>query len=165
MNEAKSSRRRGKTATGKNSEAQPVTIGYRLGFEAVYKTQAIAQLAISSAVCTRIPGLSRCFKPSSANVACIPGTPRHAQIVHACALGSIKRGSHLHLGTPRQACIAPMAISQRCQSQTTPACPAQGRAGCLPAYPSYEQGPRRPQPRGWSPRCRNAFPRTACPPR
>ena len=76
----------GGTATAHESnEAQPVTIGYRLGFILVYMTRAITQLAISSAVCTRIPGVSRCFEPSSASLACIAGTPRHARIVHACA--------------------------------------------------------------------------------
>ena len=60
----------GGTATAHESnEAQPVTIGYRLGFILVYMTRAIAQLAISSAVCTRIPGVSRCFEPSSASLA------------------------------------------------------------------------------------------------
>ncbi|WP_417165629.1 hypothetical protein [Senegalimassilia anaerobia] len=38
---------RGTAAAYENNEAQPVTIGYRLGFESVHKTQAIAQLTIS----------------------------------------------------------------------------------------------------------------------
>lgn len=50
----------GGTATAHESnEAQPVTIGYRLGFILVYMTRANAQLATSSAVCTRIPGTPR----------------------------------------------------------------------------------------------------------
>lgn len=50
---------RGTAAAYENNEAQPVTIGYRLGFILVYMTQAIVQLAISRAVCTRIPGTPR----------------------------------------------------------------------------------------------------------
>ncbi len=71
---------KGPAATFENNKAQPVTIGNRLGFESVHKTQAIAQLAISSAVCTRTPGLSRCQKPSSAVCTRIPGTPRQARL-------------------------------------------------------------------------------------
>lgn len=151
----------------KNNETQPVTIGYRLGFESVYRTRTIEQLAISSAACTRKPGLSRCFEPSSANVACIPGTARHA-MRRSCMraqLGSIKRGSHLHPRYPTPSAPRAHAIDLRCQSQTMPGYPAPGRAGCLPACPSYAPGPRRPQPREWSPRCRSGFRRTACPPR
>lgn len=80
-------------------------------------------------------------------------------------LGSIKRGSHLHTrhGTPS----APRAnaISLRCQSQARPGYPTPMRADCRQACPSCERERRRPRRRGWSPRCRNAFQRTACPPR
>ena len=38
---------KGPAATYENNKAQPVTIGNRLGFESVHKTQAIAQLTIS----------------------------------------------------------------------------------------------------------------------
>lgn len=158
---------RGTAAAYENHEAEPVTIGYRFGFESMYKTQAIVQLTISSAVCTGIPGLSRRFEPSSANAVCIPSTAHHAthRLCMRAQLGSIKRGSHLHPrhGTPS----APRAhaISLRCRSQARPGYPAPGRAGCLPACPSYAPGPRRPQPREWSPRCRNGFRRTTCPPR
>lgn len=167
-NKAKPSHRKGKATAYENNETQPITIGYRLGFESVYRTRTIEHLAISSAACTRKPGLSRCFEPSSANVACIPGTPLHAQIVHACMhaqLGSNKRGSHLHPRHPTPSAPRAHAINLRCRSQTRPGYPAPRRAGCLPACPSYAPGPRRPQPRGWSPRCRSGFPRTACPPR
>ena len=54
-NETKPSQRKGKANAYENNEAEPVTIGYRLGFESMYKTQAIVQLTISSAVCTGIP--------------------------------------------------------------------------------------------------------------
>lgn len=154
-------------AAYENNEAEPVTIGYRLRFESMCKTQAIVQLTISNAVCTGIPGLSRRFEPSSANAVRIPGTARHAthRSCMRAQLGSIKRGSHLNPrhGTPS----APRAhaISQQCRSQTMPGYPAPGRAGCLPACPSYAPGPRRQQPREWSPRCRSGFRRTACPPR
>lgn len=79
-NETKPSQRKGKANAYENNEAEPVTIGYRLGFESMYKTQAIVQLTISSAVCTGIPGLSRRFEPSSANAVCIPGTERQARL-------------------------------------------------------------------------------------
>lgn len=158
---------KGPAATYENNKAQPVTIGNRLGFESVYRTRTIEQLAISSTACTRKPGLSRCFEPSSANVACIPGTALHA-MRRSCMraqLGSIKRGSHLHPRHPTPSAPRAHAIDLRCQSQTMPGYPAPGRAGCLPACPSCAPGPRPPQPREWSPRCRNGFPRTACPPR
>ncbi len=171
-NEAKPSHRKGKATTYENNETQPVTIGYRLGFESVYRTRTIEHLAISSAACTRKPGLSRCFEPSSANVACIPGTARHGTARHAmhrscmrAQLGSIKRGSHLHPRHPTPSAPRAHAIDLRCQSQTMPGHPAPGRAGCLPACPSCAPGPRRPQPRGWFPRCRSGFRRTTCPPR
>jgi len=166
-NETKPSQRKGKANAYENNEAEPVTIGYRLGFESMCKTQAIVQLTISNAVCTGIPGLSRRFEPSSANAVCIPSTAHHAthRSCMRAQLGSIKRRSHLHPrhGTPS----APRthAISLRCWSQTRPGYPAPRRAGCLPACPSYAPGPRRPQPREWSPRRRSGFRQTACPPR
>lgn len=164
-NETKPSQRKGKANAYENNEAEPVTIGYRLGVESMCKTQAIVQLTISNAVCTGIPGLSRCFEPSSANVACIPGTARHAQIMHARTARQHQARITSASRHPTPSVPRAHAIDLRCQSQTRPGYPAPGRAGCLPACPSYAPGPRRPQPREWSPRRRSGFRQTACPPR
>lgn len=74
------SAKRRTAAAYENNEAEPVTIGYRLRFESMCKTQAIVQLTISNAVCTDIPGLSRRFERSSAVCTRILGTPRQARL-------------------------------------------------------------------------------------
>ena len=120
------------------------------------------------------PGRSR---SSRYRVRCAPAYPgyraalslngrpqHHAQIAHTCAA----RQHQARILHPRNATPSGRpahAISQQYQSQTRPAYPALGRAGCLPACPSYAPGPRRPLPRGLSPRCRSGSRRTACPPR
>ena len=94
----------------------------------------------------------RSYAASSADRTRIPGTPRQARIAPAYPARHAKRASR-------------PSDRLRCRSQARPGCPAQERADCLPAHPSYAPGPRRPQPRGWSPRCRSGFRRTACRPR
>lgn len=157
-NEAKPSQQKETALACKSNEAQPVTIGDRLGFESVYKTRAIAQLAISSAVCTRIPRLSRSFEPEW------PTATPCADCAYVRSQAAASANRTCTPSTPRQARVAPMLLAS-VQSQARPAFPAPARAGCLPACLSCAQAPRRPLPRGWSPRCRNASQRTTCPPR
>lgn len=97
-----------------------------------------------------------------------PASPARHAMHGSCMraqLGSIRRGLHSHTRHATPSAPRAHAISQRCRSQTRPGYPAPGRAGCLPACPSCAPGPRRPQPREWSPRRRSGFRRTACPPR
>ena len=104
---------KGPAATYENNKAQPVTIGNRLGFESVYRTRTIEQLAISSAACTRKPGLSRCFEQSSANVACIPGTARHGTARHAQIM-------HARAARQHQARIAPASPAPHAKRASRP---------------------------------------------
>lgn len=90
---------RGTAAAYENNEAQPVTIGYRLGFESVHKTQAIVQLTISNAVCTRILGTPRQARLAPMRLAsdvgrrlCLDTQLQGAQV--ACQLVLLTRRDH-----------------------------------------------------------------------
>ena len=157
-NETKPPHRKGLATACENNKAQPVTIGYRLGFG------SISGPKLSN--CSRYR--ARCAPAYPSYRAALNLQPGRNTMRRSCMraqLGGIKRESHLHARRATPSSRPAHAVSLRCWSQTRPAYPAPERAGCLPACPSYAPGPRRPQPRGWFLRCRTAFPRTACPPR